>query len=179
MKNTIEHSRLGSDINEHLLTLYNVALEIKARTIIELGTRTGESMIPLLEAAHATKGRLYSVDVELCEEAKRKVKEFGLGERWTFVMSDDIEFGLKWPQTNPIDMVFVDTTHEYEQTKKEIAIFEPLIRPGGIMAFHDTESRKDGVLKPIQEFLKTHAGYEFYNYLNNNGLGVMRKPCPK
>lgn len=176
MKNTLEHSKLGSDINEHLLTLYNLAVGIKAKTIVELGTRTGESMIPLLEAAQAMNGRLYSVDVEDCESAHQKVENFGLKEWWVFTKSDDIAFGKAWPNEIPIDMLFVDTSHFYPHTKKEIEVYEPLVRSGGIIAFHDTVSSPEGVFKPILEFLSKNPRYEFENHPNNNGLGILRKP---
>lgn len=176
MKYTAVHAKLGSDINEHLITLYNLGVALNAKKIFELGTRTGESMVALLEAVHTTGGILWSIDVTPCEEAKKKVADYNLGSRWKFIQSDDIEFGLKWGSTNLVDMVFVDTSHQYEHTKREIEVFEPLLRSGGIMAFHDTVSFPDGVLKPIKEFLADHPDYLFENHAYNHGLGIIRKP---
>ena len=74
------------------------------------------------------------------------------------------------------DLIFIDTSHLAEQTTKEIAAYEPILRPGGIMVFHDTVSFYDGVFKPIKKFLKTHLGWTMENKTNCNGLGILRKP---
>lgn len=176
MKYTLEQARHGSDINEHLVRLYDLAVQLGSRKVIELGVRTGCSTVALLESVHATGGHLYSVDIDPCDRAKELMRNYGLDARWIFTLSDDIQFGLAWPKEDLVDMVFVDSSHAYDHTTREISIFEPLIRPGGVMAFHDTESCRDGVLRPIEEFLRTRPDYKFENYLNNNGLGIMRKP---
>lgn len=176
MRHTLEHSRIGSDINEHLPTLYNLVLEVQAKLVLELGTRSGESMVALLEGVHGTGGELYSVDIDPCESAKSKVDLYKLGGRWHFVLSDDIKFGLEWPKEKLFDLIFIDTAHTYEQTKKEIEVFEPLVRSGGILAFHDSSSHAEGVLKPIYEMMAMHPSYELELHKNNNGLAIIRKP---
>lgn len=177
MKYTEIHAKIKSDISEHLPTLYSLAVELKAKVVIELGVRTGESTIPFLEAMQVTEGHLWSVDVEACESAKKKMKDFGLDSRWTFTMLDDISYGMHvWDRSKKADIIFVDTSHEYRQTEMEINVFEPLLRRGGLMIFHDTVSFPQGVLKPIQEFLAKHPGYQFENHKNCNGLGILKKP---
>lgn len=154
-----------------------MAVSLKAKIIIELGVRTGESTIPFLEALQVTDGHLWSVDSCACEDAKKKMKEYGLDGRWTFTMLDDLDYGRNvWDKSKLADIIFIDTSHEYKQTKEEISLFEPLLRPGGLMMFHDTVSHAAGVLKPIQEFLIGHPGWKFDNFQNCNGLGILRKP---
>lgn len=176
MKNTYEHSKMGSDINEHLLPLYSLVLWLNAKRVLELGVRTGESTLALGEGVLATGGRLYSVDIEDSPDAVRKADSCGFKASWTFVKSDDIKFGLGWPKDVLFDLIFIDTSHQYEHTKSEIEIFDPLLRPGGIMAFHDTVSHPEGVLKPMRDFVLKHPGYQLENLKNQNGLGVIRKP---
>jgi len=176
MKYTQIHSKRPTDINQHLVPLYNMVLEMKAKTVIELGVRSGESTVALLEGVHQTEGHLWSVDVDPCLMTQEMVKVYGMLPRWRFVQGDDIEFAAKWDKAVPVDIVFVDTSHQYEHTKKEIVAFEPLVRPGGRLIFHDTTTHAHGVLDPINEFLKEHPNYAFRNYPHNSGLGVVLKP---
>ena len=178
VKYTDQHSKLGTDIHQHLPTLYAMAVNMKAKVVIELGVRTGESTIPFLEAMQVTDGHLWSVDVDPCIQAKQKMKNYGLDGRWTFTVLGDIEYGMHvWDKSKKADIIFIDTSHEYQQTKKEIEVFEPLLRPGGIMMFHDTVSFPAGVLKPILEFMGGHPKYKFENFQNCHGLGIITKPA--
>jgi cephalosporin hydroxylase len=40
-----------------------------------------------------------------------------------------------------IDFLFIDGDHRYWGVKKDFQNYEPLVRPGGMIAFHDTNSR--------------------------------------
>jgi predicted O-methyltransferase YrrM len=37
----------------------------------------------------------------------------------------------------PIDMLFIDGDHTYEGVKRDFELYRPLLKPGGIIAFHD------------------------------------------
>jgi len=176
MKRTLQHTKNDSDIHEHLETLYKLVLLVNAKTVIELGVNTGESTVALLEAVHETKGTLISVDRQELPSVRPMLSSYGLVERWKFYLSEDIAFGIEWPTGEQVDLVFVDTTHEYEQTKKEIEVYEPILRPGGVMVFHDTVTHQEGVQKPIDEFLESHPGWKYENKANCNGLGILYKP---
>lgn len=175
MKYTLEHSKRATDIHQHLVTLYELVTSIKAQLVIELGVNTGESTIALLEAVHVTDGVVVSVDTQDLPQTKPMLHRYGLTGRWAFYLAEDIAFGLRWPKDEKADLIFVDTSHQYQQTKREIEVYEPILRPGGIMVFHDTVTYHDGVQKPINEFLETHP-WPYENRKNCNGLGILRKP---
>src|SRR2546428_9844417 len=71
-------SRYPSDIYSHLPTLYMLSVEMKLRTMVELGTRTGVSTTALLYAAEEIGGHVYSFDIDPCVEAKKAVQSLGL-----------------------------------------------------------------------------------------------------
>lgn len=177
MKYTLEHSKHPTDIHQHLVTLHDLVTGLGAKLVIELGVNTGESTIALLEAVHATNGLLVSVDQQDLPDTRPMLEKYGLTGRWQFNLSDDIAFGLAWPKEKKADLIFVDTSHQYAHTKREIEIYEPILRSGGIMVFHDTVTCYDGVQKPINQFLKTHKDYKYENKSNCNGLGILRKPA--
>ena len=177
MKHTLEHSKRPTDIHQHLVTLHGLVTGINAKTVIELGVNTAESTVALLEAVAATDGILTSVDIQDLPQTRPMLEGYGLTGRWQFHMMDDIKFGLEvWPKGKLADLIFVDTSHQYAQTKREIEVFEPILRPGGIMVFHDTVSFYQGVQKPINEFLKKNK-WPYENKTNCNGLGILRKPA--
>jgi Methyltransferase domain len=51
-----------------------------------------------------------------------------------------------WPEGFPVDMVYVDTTHEYLQTRREIEAWLPHIKPYGWLVLDDAIGYPD-VLK--------------------------------
>lgn len=48
-----------------------------------------------------------------------------------------------------LDFVFIDADHSYESVKEDINLWEPKVRPGGMVAGHDTHF--PGVYKAITE----------------------------
>ncbi len=165
-----------TDISEHLNTLFFFAMDVKPRLIVELGTRGGESTRAFLAAAALSDARVLSVDLDDCSGV-----ELPHRERWSFVKSNDIEFGLhsfaKWCEAahlQPrIDLLFIDTSHLYEHTKQEIQTWSPFLSSTGAMIFHDTNmglgaygrldrsvnrygwNNRRGVIRAVEEFLGT------------------------
>ncbi len=161
-----------TDISEHLTTLSMLSVEFELRNILELGVRTGESTVALTEAASAIEGHVFSVDLYDCVEAKRRIRDFGLEKRWTFIQGNDLEVAAEW--TTPIDHLFIDTTHLYSHTLLELEAFESHVRKGGFISLHDSVS-STGVIEAVKEFVRRHAGrFRFYHYVNSNGLTVLR-----
>jgi predicted O-methyltransferase YrrM len=159
-----------TDIHEHLQTLYMLSIELNLKTVLELGTRTGESTITLLLATKELGGTMTSVDVDSCLEAKEKIKKLELEKYWNFIQSDDIS--LNWNTT--IDHLFIDTSHTYDHTLAELRKFEPFVRKGGLITLHDIMSCPP-VLDAINDFLVEREDFRFYKFFHNNGLGILKK----
>ncbi len=176
VKYTKLHAKMETDIASHLETLYRLVVDGKAQTVVELGVGEGESTIALLEGVYATKGHLVSVDTELCEEARIRMRAYELAGRWTFSRGDDVLFGQQWPKKKPIDLVFVDTSHEWDHPTRELEVWEPLVRPGGIMVFHETVTFMEEVWEPIKKYMEARTEYTWENYAHSHGLGILRKP---
>jgi cephalosporin hydroxylase len=135
--------RARSDIHDHLGTLFYETVVAQPRLIVELGTRGGLSTRALLAAADVTNAHLLSVDIEDCSGVDVSLP---LKARWTFIQGDDVEFADKPFEQfcakrglPPLaDVIFVDTSHEYQHTKAELAAWLPRLTPDGVMLFHDT-----------------------------------------
>jgi len=159
-----------TDIHEHLATLFMLTAELKLKTIVELGTAQGESTIALLYAAKQIGGKVYSIDIDPCLEAKERIKALGLQEYWTFIQEDDLK--VEW--NKPIDHLFTDTSHTFNQTIRELEKYEPYVNYGGIITLHDIVGYPE-VLQAINSYIKDRTDLRLYKYFNNWGLGIIFK----
>lgn len=120
-----------SDIYQHLPTLVDLVHELDAEHVIELGTRTGVSTVAFLHALTSTRGRLTSVDLDPAPDIPPQ-------PNWTHIQGDDLDPDIL-AGLDTADLVFVDTSHLYEQTVAELNVYRWLVRPGGRIVCHDTE----------------------------------------
>jgi predicted O-methyltransferase YrrM len=58
---------------------------------------------------------------------------------------------------NPVDWLYIDGDHSYEGARSDILLFEPFLRPGGILVIDDvygTKYPQPGVLPAVNELIK-------------------------
>lgn len=124
-----------SDIAEHLDYLFHLVGDIGATNVLELGTRTGESTSAWLAALDVVHGgHLTTVDL-----LPRPDLLTGSVD-WDHYQADDLNpwFIALAAHRPRFDVVFIDTSHEYWRTRAELAVFAPLVSPGGVVVLHDT-----------------------------------------
>jgi lipopolysaccharide biosynthesis protein/predicted O-methyltransferase YrrM/predicted nuclease with TOPRIM domain len=181
-----ERARTKSDINEHLDLLYEIAAYTRARKIVELGTRGGNSTIALLAGAVETEGHVISVDWgkgaehadepptwdALAQTSTLITDKLGLGDYWRLVIADTAEFAREYD--DEIDLLFIDTGHSYDQTKKELDVWGRKVVNGGFIILHDTVSFPEQN-KAIWDFLDDYPSSDFVEHKNCNGLGIIIK----
>lgn len=165
-----------SDIFEHLPTFVELVQTLNATTVIELGVRTGVSTTAWLHGLDATNGHLWSVDVDMPPPDIPT-------EHWTFVRGNDTDPLVVTQLPTSADIVFIDTSHRYEQTLQELGIYVPLVRSGGRVVLHDTEVEvPDGTNEkpfPVKRAVDLYCmanGLAWTNRTNNNGLGLIEIP---
>lgn len=157
-----------SDISEHLQYLYDTVVEMRPRLIVELGVRTGESTRAFAEACkklelEGVSPRFISVDVLDCS----RVCNY---PNWVFIQGDDRAFQIQ----SKIDILFIDTSHQYAHTIQELELYADKISLGGKIIMHDTAMKE--VYDAIEYFLKTsQVRFKFENKTNNNGLGTLTR----
>lgn len=74
-----------------------------------------------------------------------------------------------------IDFLFIDGNHTYSGVKMDFEIYSKLVRPGGIIAFHDIgKNEEGGVYNLWQELKEKHKHKEFLLEKNKEkGIGVI------
>ena len=106
--------------------------------VLELGSRKGNSTLAFLTAAEETGGHVWSSDIADVRRLPDGIGPFGMSPRWTFVHGDDMNPDVQAQLPAQVDVLFIDTWHEYEHTLGELAAFMPRVAPGGVALFHDT-----------------------------------------
>lgn len=73
----------------------------------------------------------------------------------------------------PFDFVFIDGDHTYEGVRADWLAWSPLVRPGGLVAFHDTWPNRDrhepGVVRWVDE-LRHHL--PSIEWTDPDGVGI-------
>lgn len=122
------------DSDQHLMTLFAICLQIKAKNILELGVRDGDTTEPMLLAAHMNGGKLTSVDIE----PTRWVPPQEFTTSWNFVQQDALTFLDNCIEQNKkFDVIFVDDLHKYEHVKKELERIDKISDVNTIILLHD------------------------------------------
>jgi hypothetical protein len=177
----------NGDSDRHLMTLFSIALSSKAKNIIELGVRGGDTTSPLLLAAHLNEGTLHSVDIEKTNFIPDKT----LIKNWKFYQQDTIKFLENWKVSTNIDLIYIDDWHAYNHVKKELNILDILVSPSTIILIHDLmygntcpfyhtdltlkegQWAEGGPYRAVAEL--NPQFWEFSTLPWNNGLTILRK----
>lgn len=112
--NLNDWAEINVDMAPHHPTLTRLARE--AKVIVEWGVRGGVSTWALLDGL-PTDGILYSVDINHCVVPPRVSED----PRWIFLIGDDLDPVIQAQLPEHADLVFIDTSHTYDQTVGELA----------------------------------------------------------
>ena len=74
-----------------------------------------------------------------------------------------------------VDFVFIDGDHRYDAIKKDYEMYSPLVRPGGIVAFHDIGKNEEGGGAGFWNEIKINYRYKefLFDSKNEKGIGVL------
>jgi len=77
--------------------------------------------------------------------------------------------------TNSLDFLFIDGNHMYEFVKMDFEMYSPLVRKGGIIAFHDIAENEEGGVFNLWNSLKTNYKYKeiLHSDKKEKGIGVL------
>ena len=172
----------NSDIREYLPFLYEQARSRPGARMLELGSRKGNSTLAFLAGAKEAGGRVWSCDVTNVARDPEGMLPWARHPLWTFVHGDDMDPAVQAALPPEVDVLFIDTSHEYEHTLAELRAFMPRVAPGGIALFHDTNLYDwpgypwTGDVPPVQQALNEwcdQAGRSWENLPGHYGLGVI------
>lgn len=171
-----EHGKCAS-MYWHMELLIWLTMKMRPKVILELGTYCGGSfycfMYGLL-ASNNEEGHVYTVDI-VDRSDKLTIAD---QKYFTHIICDakTVDVG------KPIDFLFIDDDHTYEQVMAEWEKHEPNVNVGGLIFFHDSVStypepdgQPCGVSKALAELWAKHK--DRFARLVNYGAIVNGDPC--
>jgi len=164
------------------------------RAVLEIGTDRGGTLFLWTRVA-ARDAVLLSVDIQKMVGRLGRLSPFALVRRsfrlgrQRIVLVDNAD--SRDAQTvdrvkavldgRPVDFLFLDGDHRYESVRRDFELYEPLVRPGGIIALHDISSKTthdtEGTAAFWAELKQTNAVEELIaDGAPGYGIGVYCKP---
>src|SRR3989344_2657879 len=135
------HALEDTDISDHLETLFIESMIVKPKLIVELGVRTGQSTFVFERVAKLCNAFLLSVDIAP-QQRKTKWPKSAFIQKDDILVADDFKNVCAKNNLDPyVDVLFIDTSHEYHHTKKEIAKWFPFLSERSVVFFHDANVR--------------------------------------
>lgn len=148
---------------------------------IDLGTGGGDAcggLISMLVACKFLGGKVYTVDRNHQPDSIKLIEEYGLSDIVEFLVFDDISEEAKefFKDMRP-NVIFVDTSHDYEHTGKELEFYSKILSNKGFMIFHDSDAPQGyGVTKALVKFLENNESFVLEDHRKkNNGIVVIKK----
>lgn len=139
-------------------------------TMIEIGSFMGESTMMFASTCYFDK--IYSIDPYDGDDMG--IKDLGLNN-WNFIQEqfkintryfDYIEQINDYSQNvynqfkdNSIDFIYIDADHTYESVKRDIELFIPKLKNGGIIGGHDYSNSWPGVKQAVTETIGKPTWY--------------------
>lgn len=123
--------------------------------IVELGGEYGRSAAQFAYGlhTHGKTGHVYTIDLfpinhsvvgDLLKAWYHNISACGYQNTCTPLRASTVEGAKVWSEHNtPIDLLFIDAGHTYEDVKADIAAWSLFVKAGGVMAFHDYAQKPD------------------------------------
>jgi len=109
----------------------------EAKQIIEIGSADGGSSVVLGAKAKERAGHLFCIEMKTRQRMVDNMTRHGLEEFYTLLAKASPWVPLDILPAS-IDLLFIDGRHDTRWALVDYHYFEPLVRPGGIIVFHDT-----------------------------------------
>lgn len=144
---------------EEFIGLLRVFRENNPGCVMEIGTAEGGSLFCFCKLA-PDNAKIISVDLPplAYELFYRKYFKYFTKRKLHLLKGDShknetLKKVKEVLNNDKIDFLFIDADHSYEGVKKDFEMYSPLVRPGGIIAFHDIAT--SGVKKILGRNKKT------------------------
>jgi cephalosporin hydroxylase len=141
---------------DEILGLLGLLARLRPQSVVEIGTASGGTLFMLTQVA-ASNATIVSVDLpggRLGGESSAVRHRYPLWRAWLyrgFARDNQRVHVLRADSHDPstaqdvrrhvkggeIDFLLIDGDHSYEGVRRDFALYSPLVREGGLVAFHD------------------------------------------
>lgn len=172
----IAENTLGSQNIQEFEELLNIYKEIKVDTFIEIGSLYGWALRHFIKYANPNATGI-SVDLPVREfvgpyDHRVNEQERLYREEWpqwakenkcklylvsaSSLFAKTLESVKDILKDRSVDFLFIDGDHRYEAIKSDFNMYSPLVRRGGVVAFHDIGKNEEG------------GGHKFWNEIKHS-----------
>lgn len=161
---------IPGQVESEIKTFLELAQKIHPQNILEIGTAHGGNLF-LLTKIGGTTGKIISIDLPdgdygggYFARKQYLYRAFTSADQKMSLIRGDSHASISLAQVTDIlnqeklDILFIDADHSYEGVKKDFEMYSPLVRKGGIIAFHDIANDPDA----------TYGVHKFWNEIKNN-----------
>ncbi|HLZ93090.1 MAG TPA: class I SAM-dependent methyltransferase [Candidatus Acidoferrum sp.] len=190
----VDRPVLLGQVRSEILEFGKLLKELAPCRSLEIGTNYGGSLF-LLCAVSPAKARIISVDLPSGPFGggypRRKAPVFRqfarAGQKLHLIRANSHEAGTKEQVLRllggePLDYMFIDADHTYDGVRADFEMYAPLVRSGGMIAFHDIVTHQAGTQCEVERFWKEiKARYrhrEFVEYPRAGRLPVAVTGAP-
>ena len=194
MNNDVKFSMIKQIYTREEIPTYLKMFDLTDR-ICELGVAQGENLKTMI--SHTFPNYVLAIDVwdeEVCpyynqarhDEGYAKVlKMCAKAEGWSGakidVIKGDHSILVDNYEDESFDYVYIDSSHLYEDTVRDIAKWWPKVKKGGILAGHDYNARNKahGVIPAVDEFVEANNIKYFHVTIETVKSWIILKAKPE
>ncbi|MEM6749095.1 MAG: class I SAM-dependent methyltransferase [Planctomycetota bacterium] len=178
-------------------SLYHAVREIAPQRVLEIGTHRGGTLYLWAQAAR-DDAVLVSVDLPAgkfgggySEARAHLYHAFAKPDQTMHLLREDSHDPATFERVratfggDPVDFAFIDGDHSFEGVTQDFAMYGSLVRPGGLIAFHDILPREDVTRDGGHTGVDRHWNaikdhYETREFIDPHdpkmGIGLLRVP---
>ena len=181
----------STQVHSEIVSLGKIVEQLRPKTVVEIGTSKGGTLFIWARLA-SKEAHLVSIDMPGGENnwafpawKEPFYKKFASKGQHIDILRGDSQSPEMLARLKsilggkPIDYLFIDADHTYEGVKKDYLLYSPLVRQGGVIAFHDIAKQAPitgcGVDRLWNE---AKQGKKFQEFIENpnqgwGGIGVI------
>jgi cephalosporin hydroxylase len=138
-----------AQIRYEITKLLEILADLRPKVVLEIGTAGGGTLFLFTRVAD-TEAKIISIDLPggpfgggYPEWRMRLYRAFSRGKQRIYLIRKDshdpetLEELKRILGGEKIDFLFIDGDHRYEGVRRDFEMYGPLVRKGGIIAFHD------------------------------------------
>lgn len=178
----------ATQVRSELMALGKILAELRPQRALEIGTAHGGTLLFLTRLA-SPRATLASVDLPggefgggYSKERQRSYQRFARRKQRLHLLRGDshspemLERVREVFRGQPLDYLFIDGDHRYEGVKRDFEMYAPMVRKGGIIAFHDIADGPPENVGGVPEFWREvksqHRHEQFVENPRQGGLGI-------
>jgi len=172
-----------------LVGLVHLVRQLRPTAVVEIGMGDGGTMALWAQIA-PPEAHLIGLDIKILSGVDGLIRsKLRAGQKLSLIEADSHADSTKQKVLDSlagskIDFLFIDGDHGYEGVKLDFESFSPLVRPGGLVGFHDiipdysvrfgVQSGKyaGGVHKFWSQVISRFPHYEFIDSVGQDGFGI-------